>query len=150
KARHLAVSVGLAAFALAAHAQEMRLGQTTQGTTGGLVIPTADVLPDGSVAAMAGNYSEPQLGNFSHRRNFSLGVGLLPNVELFGRFADLQNPLPTSTINGPHDISANLKVQLPSFWRAAPKVAVGINDVSGGAAFFKSAYAVVTDQYGPL
>jgi len=149
--RCLVVLVGFAASALAAQAQETRLGQTTQGNTGGLVIPTADVLPLGSISATLGNYSEPQLGSFTRRRNYSLGVGLLPNVELFGRFADFQNPFPDSTfLNGPRDISANLKVQLPSFWRNAPKLAVGLNDVSGGAVFFKSAYAVLSDQYGPL
>jgi hypothetical protein len=149
--RFLPVWVGFAACVLGAHAQEMRLGQTTQGNTGGLVIPSADVLPLGSVAASLGNYSEPKLGSFSRRRNFSLGLGLLPNVELFGRFAEFQNPLPDSSFaNGPRDISANVKVQFPSLWRNAPKFAVGLNDVFGGAVFFKSAYAVLSDQYGPL
>ncbi|MBX3657259.1 MAG: YjbH domain-containing protein [Ramlibacter sp.] len=126
------------------------MGISTQGVTGGLIVPSAYVLPEGDVALTRGNYAEPQLGAFSQRRNYSLGIGLLPNVELFGRFADFQNPLPGSTINGPRDLSANIKLKLPSFWRGQPHVALGLNDISGGASFFKSKYAVVSDEIGPV
>ena len=102
-----------------AHAQST--GVTTQGATGGLVIPSAAVLPEGSVALTAGNYMESLIGPYSKRQNYSMGVGLLPNFELFGRFAEYQNPLPNSTLNnGPRDISANVKYKLPEFWRGAP------------------------------
>ncbi len=98
-----------------------------------------------------GSFTEPALGEFSKRQNYSVGVGLLPNVELFGRFVEYQNPLPGSNfINGPRDISANVKLKLPQLWRGQPDMAVGLNDVSGGASFFKSRYGVVSDQWGPV
>lgn len=96
-------------------AQIQSLGITTQGNTGGLVIPSADVLPLGSLALTAGNYREPQLGApRSTEQNMSFGVGMLPHVEFFGRFANYTNPVPnTIFFTGVRDISANLKVQLP-------------------------------------
>ena len=124
-----------------AHAQST--GITTQGSTGGLVIPSARVLSEGSVALTLGNYMEPQF-NYPKRGNYSLGVGLLPNVEIFGRVADYQDPLPGSIIaNGPRDLSANIKYQLPNFWQDGPTFAIGANDVGGGAQFFQSFYGVM-------
>ena len=126
-------------------------GISTQAVTGGLVIPSAQVLDSGTIALTAGTYAEPQLGHFSRRRSYSLGIGLLPNVELFGRIADLQIGSPdTAFNNGIRDLSANVKVQLPQLWRTAPKIALGINDVGGGAAYFKSIYAVASDELGPF
>jgi Exopolysaccharide biosynthesis protein YbjH len=144
-------ALGLLSAAIIFSANAENFGVTTEGSTGGLVIPSAYVLGSGSIAATAGNYPEPQLGTFSKKQNYTLGVGLLPNVELFGRIAEYQNPLPGSTyVNGPRDMSANVKVQLPGFWRNQPRVALGVNDVSGGAAFFNAKYVVLSDQYGPL
>lgn len=127
------------------------MGVTTQGNTGGLVIPSAGVLPTGSAALTIGNYQEPKLGVFSRRQNYSFGVGLIPYVELFGRYAEYQNPAPGSDfVSGPRDISANVKVQMPPFWKSLPKLAAGLNDVSGGAVYFRSAYVVASERWGPV
>ncbi|TXT39073.1 MAG: hypothetical protein FD135_2451 [Comamonadaceae bacterium] len=133
-------------------AQAQSLGINTQGVTGGLVIPYADVLSTGTLALTTGNYQEAQVGaKRSTTQNMSLGVGFLPGLEFFGRFAEYTDPIPNSIFsNGIRDISANLKVQLPIPWFTKPKVAVGVNDLSGGAVFFKSAYVVASDQYGPF
>ncbi len=146
------VAIMLAGIGIAAHAAHAQIrGITTQGSTGGLVVPSAQTLGVGDLALTRGNYSEPNLGSFSKRQNHSLGIGLMPNVELFGRFAEYQNPRPGSSfVNGPRDISANIKLKLPEFWRGQPDVAVGLNDISGGASFFKSRYGVVSDQWGPV
>ncbi len=126
-------------------------GVTTQGSSGGLVVPSAQILPLGTLALTRGDYSEPHLGSFGKRQNYSFGVGLFSNVELFGRFVDYQNPLLGSEfINGPRDISANVKLRLPEFWRGIPSAAVGVNDIRGGASFFKSSYGVISDQWGPV
>jgi len=128
------------------------LGISALGTTGGLVIPYADVLSQGSLALTTGNYQEAQLGApYVTQQNTSFGVGLLPGVEFFGRFGEYTNPNPNSIfVNGIRDISANLKVQLPSFGTWVPKIAVGMNDINGGAVFFKSSYLVASEQYGPF
>ena len=129
-------------------------GVSSLGATGGLTIPSAYTLENGEVAASLGNAQDPRLGNFSKKQNYSLGFGLLPGVELFGRLADYQNPPPPNpfgwNIGGPRDISANLKWQLPLPANGWPKVAIGATDLSGGAVFFKSYYAVASDTVGPV
>ncbi|MCA0212310.1 MAG: YjbH domain-containing protein [Proteobacteria bacterium] len=132
-------------------AQAQQSGLAAVGASGGLVVPDAQVLPSGTVGATRSNYAEPQLGNYSKLQNYTLGVGLLPNLELFGRFAEYQNPRPGSTfISGIRDISANVKLKLPEFWRGQPDIAVGINDIRGGASFFKSRYVVADGFWGPV
>ena len=142
----------LALLPLAALAQG--LGVASLGATGGLNIPSAYVLPLGDAALSLGNYQDPKLGSFERQQNMSLGFGLLPGVELFGRFAeyttDTGAPVGAPNVNGVRDISANVKWQLPIEMPGLPKLAVGISDLSGGAVFFKSAYAVASDQVGPL
>jgi len=124
-------------------------GVSTQGNTGGLAIPWADVLASGQVAASVGNNQEPALGHYSKHQNYSLGVGLLPNLELYGRFAEYQNPQPGSIlVSGPRDLSANIKWQLPTLSPRLPKLALGVNDIGGGAPYFKSQYLVAGDRYG--
>ena len=145
---------GLVLLPAVAQAQAWGLGIASPGATGGLTIPSAYVLDSGDLALSLGDYQEPKLGTFSRKRNYSLGIGLMPGVELFGRLADYQNPRPgVSTglnINGPRDISANVKWQLPIELEGLPKLAVGATDIGGGAVYFKSKYAVASDDYGPL
>lgn len=139
---------------LPALAQAQGLGVASLGATGGLTIPSAYVLDSGDLALSLGNYQDPDLGTFSRKQNYSLGIGLMPGVELFGRFAEYQNPRPALStgfnINGPRDISANVKWQLPIELRSLPKLAVGATDIGGGAVYFSSKYAVASDEYGPL
>ncbi len=127
------------------------LAASTQGITGGLVIPSAQVLPTGSLALTYGNFQENALGLNGTQKNFSLGLGLFQGFELYGRLADYTDPIAGSILfSGARDLSANVKFQLPALWATAPNIAVGFNDVAGGAAYFKSAYLVVSDQFGPV
>lgn len=136
-----------------AHAADR--GVASIGATGGLHIPSAHVLESGEAAASFGNAQDPKLGAYDTRQNYTLGFGLGGNVELFGRLAEYTTPnnAPPGLPNfatGLRDISANVKWQLPLQTSWLPKLAVGMTDVSGGAVFFKSAYAVASDTAGPL
>lgn len=123
----------------------------TQGNTGGLVIPSAQVLPVGTLAFTYGNFQESQLGQTATQQNFSFGMGLLPGLEFFGRYANYVDPIPGSILSsGQRDLSANIKWQLPLPWASAPKVAVGLNDLAGGASYFRSLYLVASDDFGPF
>ena len=106
------------------------------------------------MALSLGNYQDPKLGTYNRKQNYSLGFGLLPGVELFGRFAEYTSRQAAApgvpNLGGISDISANVKWQLPIELQGVPKLAVGMTDVSGGAAFFKSKYAVASDEAGPL
>ena len=147
-----AVWGGLALYALChTLAQAQSLGVSSQGNTGGLVIPSAQVLPVGTVAASYGNYQEPLFGPHEKQQNMSLGIGLLPYVEFYGRFANYCNNCDGYfTWNGIRDISANLKLQIPTPWAGGPKLAVGMNELGGGAQNFGSKYVVASEQFGPL
>ena len=147
--------MGLTILPVAALAQGV--GIASLGATGGLTIPSAYVLESGDLALSLGNYQDPKLGTFSRKQNYSLGIGVLPRVELFGRFAEyttrfsLVPGAPNLTgKNGLSDISANLKWQLPIDLPGLPKLAVGATDIGGGAVNFKSRYAVASDEVGPL
>lgn len=154
-AGRLATTVlGLALCQVAA-VQAQGLGVASLGATGGLTIPSAYVLGSGDLALSAGNYQDPKFGKLDRQRNFSMGIGLLPRVELFGRFAEYSNrfavsPGAANLTGGISDISANLKWQLPIELRGLPKLAVGATDIGGGAVLFGSKYAVASDEYGPL
>ena len=128
------------------------LGVGSLGTTGGLHIPSAYVLGSGEAAASLGNAQDPKLGIFSHRRNYTLGFGLGQGLEIFGRLADYTNPPAPGQIfvSGVRDISANIKWQLPIRAAGIPTLAVGATDLSGGASYFRSAYAVASDEWGPV
>jgi len=129
-------------------------GVASLGATGGLTIPSAYVLDSGDMALSLGSYLDPRIGSYGRKQNYTLGFGLFPGVEVFGRFAEYTNqrPLPPGSFNvfGLRDISANAKWQLPLDLPGLPKLAVGATDVSGGAVNFSSKYAVASDEYGPL
>jgi hypothetical protein len=148
--RRVGVELGIAIALVSFESYGQVAGIAAQGSTGGLVIPTADVLSQGSLALSYGNYQEPQLGTYSTQQNFSLGLGILPGLELFGRLANYTSTPPDAVLDsGIRDLSANVKVQLPDFWKGGPRLAVGMNDVSGGAVNFKSGYVVATQDWGP-
>ena len=146
--------LGLAALCQAATVRAQGLGVASLGATGGLNIPSAYVLDSGDMALSVGNYQPAALGTFSRQQNYTLGFGLVPRVEVFGRFTEYttsRNAAPgLPDANGVRDISANVKWQLPIDMPGFPKLAIGATDLSGGAVYFSSKYAVASDEYGPL
>lgn len=135
----------------AAFADDRLSGISAQGNTGGLVIPYADLLPSGTVGLSYGNYREPLFGPpRENEKNFILGFGLSENVELFGRLAELTNRADSGVLNGTRDISANIKIKLIDLGDGGPKISVGVNDIRGGANYFKSTYGVATFKLGSV
>jgi hypothetical protein len=152
--------VALACLCASAQAQQAppadwrSLGVASLGATGGLTTPGADVLDSGLVALSAGNYQDPHFGKFGQHKNFALGFGLWPGLELFGRFTDYTDPQHarpgTRDEIGVRDLSVNLKWQLPIQLPMLPKLAIGVTDLAGGAQNFRSFYGVAGDSIGPL
>ena len=134
------------------HAQG--LGVASLGATGGLTIPSAYVVQPGDMALSLGNYQDPSLGKYNRKQNYTMGIGLVPGVEVFGRFAEYTTsknaPPGAPDAIGVRDISGNAKWQLPIEIEGLPKLAVGATDISGGAMYFGSQYMVASDEYGPL
>ena len=121
---------------------------STSGASGGLNIPYAQVLDDGTAVFGINNFRENSFANAYHARNYQFGLGLFPNVEVSGRLAEY--PRNAQGDLGTRDLSANVKFAFPRIFRWQPDIAMGWNDIGGGAPTFRSRYLVVTDKYGPL
>lgn len=137
-------------LALACSAQAQGLNAT--GVVGGLSIPHAHALGNGTLAFGLGNPLEPQAVTQSSRAvSHVLGVGLTPGVDLVGRFAEYSTRDATGfLLGGRSDLSANLKFSLPlSDGPESTRLALGVNDVAGGATMFRAAYGVLTQPWGP-
>lgn len=126
-------------------------GTSMQGMTGGLVVPTAHVLPEHAMSVSYGNYQEPRFGSNIYQRNMLFGVGVLKNVEVFARFADYTDtPYGEYLERGPRDLSANIKARIPFLPERGPQIAFGKTDLAGDNVVFQSTYGVVTQQWRTL
>ncbi len=112
------------------------------GQAGGLVIPYAFSLPEGTVEAQYNNYIDPRYGKQATGTNMYWGaVGLLPYVELSGGLADYF-PM--------RHLMADVKVEVPKFFRYQPSIAFGATDIGGRTHYFRSKYGVVSQAFGPV
>ncbi|BDT60625.1 hypothetical protein MasN3_41190 [Massilia varians] len=89
----------------------------------------------------------PSFTRFRGAENYQFALGLMPHLEISARLAEM--PQPNGEL-GIRDLAANVKFMLPRFFAGQPDIAVGINDLSGGASFFKSKYVSVSDSFGPV
>jgi hypothetical protein len=117
------------------------------GSVGGLVIPTARSLGDGTVALGWSTAREPQLYHQGRHHNALLGVGLAPGLDIVGRFADYAPHDERDFVSGDgRDISVNLKYAfpVPALWGLPTRVGVSLHDPAGGKVHFRSLHAVAT------
>ena len=120
----------------------LRNSVSFQGLPGLIDIPTATMIPDGYVDL---NYNVKRDFNVfptvDEQQNFSFAIGLLPRVTIGGR-GTVANP-----DTGPfiaRDISTNLQLLLLEEGPWWPAVAVGFQDLGGGAQFFESNFLVLS------
>ena len=150
--KKLAFAVALT-FVIAARAEEPALNAL--GQTGGLVIPYAFVLPEGTVETQYNNYIDPRYGNQTTRAQMYWGaVGLLPYVEVSGGLANYAGNVHAQFSGADsfifRHLMANVKVEVPKFFKYQPDIAFGVTDVGGQTHFFRSEYGVITQAVGPL
>jgi len=124
------------------------------GQAGGLVIPYAFALPEGTAQAQYDNYLDPRYGQRATGAQFYWGaVGLLPYVEVSGGLANYPGDVPAAYSGADHfvfrHLMADIKVQVPQFFRYQPAIAFGMTDVGGQTHYFRSKYAVVSQNVGP-
>lgn len=120
----------------------------TSGTSGGLNIPTGDMLAPGTAIFGINTFRENAYASAYSGRNYQFGLGLFEYVEIDGRLADY--PRNAAHDLGTRDLSANIKLSLPKLLRYQPDIAIGYNDIGGGAPQFRSRYVVVSEWFGPL
>lgn len=122
---------------------ELRNGLSVRGLPGLINVPSATVVPEGSLDL---GYSiardREAFATVDRQHNFAFAVGLLPRLTLGGR-----GVVATNTDTGrdlARDISANVQLVLlkdQSWW---PALALGAQDLSGGQPYFRSYFVVLS------
>jgi hypothetical protein len=140
------------AFSVSSQAVEPALNSL--GQAGGLVIPYAFALPEGVAEAQYNDYIDPRYGKEATGSQIYWGAfGILPYVEVSGGLANYPTDGPAVFTNGEHTVlrhlMADVKVEVPKFFKYQPAIAVGITDVGGRTHSFRSTYGVVSQAFGP-
>ncbi|WP_109477847.1 YjbH domain-containing protein [Paraburkholderia sp. C35] len=139
-------------FSTCASASEPELNAL--GQSGGLVIPYGFVLPEGVLQAQYGNYIDPRYGKKATSSDIYWGaVGLLPYVEVSGGLVNYPGNVTAPFSGADHmvlrHLMANVKVEVPRFFKYQPSIAFGVSDVGGQTHYFRSKYGVVSQSLGP-
>ncbi|SDF95793.1 YjbH domain-containing protein [Paraburkholderia phenazinium] len=148
-----AVALGAAlVFSVSAHAVDPALNAL--GQAGGLVIPYGFTLPSGVGEAQYNDYLDPRYGNEATGSQIYWGAfGLFPYVEVSGGLANYPGNVPAPFSGADHFIlrhlMADVKVEVPQFFKYQPDIAFGVTDVGGQSHFFRSKYGVVSQALGP-
>ncbi|ANB75661.1 hypothetical protein AYM40_25315 [Paraburkholderia phytofirmans OLGA172] len=149
-----ALALGAAlAFSGSAHAVDPALNSL--GQAGGLVIPYAFALPEGVGEAQYNDYIAPRYGKQATGSQIYWGAfGLLPYVELAGGLVNYPGDVPAPYAGADHFIFrhliADVKLEVPQFFKYQPAIAFGMTDIGGQTHFFRSKYGEVSQPFGPL
>jgi Exopolysaccharide biosynthesis protein YbjH len=125
-------------------------GISPLGASGGLVIPKAMPLPEGTIEASVSNQPEPGLQNAQRQRSIVLGFGVLDGVEVSGRFAEYAIRRGGFLEGGISDLSLNAKLSWA--WGDGPaalRLGAGVLDFGGQATNFRTGYLVGSQALGP-
>lgn len=110
-----------------------------QGVTGVINTPSAEVPPQGTIDISYSNQIEPRWRDTTpYQDNYLATLGALTHVEAGVRLSEAPGQA--------RDLSANLKLQLPFLPKDWPKLAVGAQDLSGGAPHFRTWYGVASHE----
>ena len=135
----------LLGFAMLALSPALSAFQSTQGYSGLLLVPNAQVQGRHSVDAQINNQVESEAPRAaSEVQNLTFSLGFLPRFELSGRIATVDS-LQRSRIR--NDLSGSAKLQLVQNWHGF-SLALGASDFGGEAQNYESRYAVA--DWAPL
>ncbi len=119
-----------------------------QGYTGLINTPNAQVMQEGDIVFSFNNQFDNHLRDYDYSKertdtqDYVFGAGILPNLEIQGRFKEQ----PGYT----RDLSANIKYQIPQFHEYMPNIAIGAQDVGSAAAQYENYYIVADKSYSFL
>ena len=126
----------------AAQQQSFHNGLSLQGFTGVLNTPNAHVTDEGWLHALYTNQEESKWRQKTRfQDNYMFSVGLFEYIEIGGRLFDAPG--------AGRDLSANVKVTsapLTSNYPLIPVIAVGVQDVGGGAALLQTSYLALSED----
>jgi hypothetical protein len=142
----LLVGVGVAQVARAAGEAPYPTSLALQGFSGILNTPSAFVLPEGTLHLMCSDQVDTrwrQVPGF-WQDNYHVAVGLFNFAEISGRLTSGPHSIYDG---GVRDLSASVKFSSAAFTRDSPRIpvlAVGMQDMGGGATHLQSKYAVAS------
>jgi hypothetical protein len=117
-------------------------GLSLQGYTGILNTPNAQVTDEGWLYALYTNQKEFKWRKrVPYQDNYQFSVGFFNFIELGGRFFEASN--------AGRDLSANVKLSSAALTKDQPLVpvlALGIQDLGGGAALLRTKYLVLSEE----
>src|SRR5215510_10420639 len=129
----------------------LRNSLSASGLPGIIHVPTATTVPNGSLDVNYNTTIDPNVfPGVTQQKNFNFALGFLPRLTIGGRgtvATDTNLPNDPSRVLGndlARDISANVQFLLledKSWW---PRIAVGLEDIGGGAHFFRSGYVTLS------
>jgi hypothetical protein len=123
-----------------------------QGFKGVVNTPNANVYKEGEFEFLYTNQvddftpsSATDYRDNKEQENYFLNMGVLPNLDLNIRYANATDKLNDKTFLEDRIIS--LKYQIPFIPKDLLQVAVGIQDIGGGASHLSSKYAVLSKKF---
>jgi hypothetical protein len=121
----------------------LRNGLSASGLPGIIHVPTATTVPEGSLDVGYNTTRDAKVfPGVNQQKNFNFAFGFLPRLTLGGRGIDARNTDTGAQLA--RDISANAQVLVledKSWW---PGIAVGLEDIGGGATFLRSGYVTLS------
>ena len=121
---------------------------SSQGFTGLINTPNAQVIKEGDVTFQFNNQFDNHLRaynsdkEYSFEENYIAGVGLFPNFEFEGRLVEARGYA--------RDLSANFKYKIPYEHKYLPNIALGLQDFGGVANHYINNYIVADKEFGFL
>jgi len=125
-------------------AEEIKTLPSYQGFSGLWNTPNAKVINEGDGQFVFTNQVDnlnPKDKSFRDNKeaeNYFLNFGLLPNLEFGGRYAYIKDYLMSRSIT--------LKYELPFSYEYLPSIAIGMQDIGGGAPTFRTNYIVASSE----
>ena len=116
-----------------------------QGYTGLINTPNAQVMNEGDLSFSFNNQFDNHLRNYdytkpeSYSEDYVFGVGILPGLEIQGRFKEQSGYT--------RDLSANIKYKIPELNDFLPNIAIGVQDLGSEANNYENYYIVADKEF---
>jgi len=116
------------------------------GTTGLVLIPTANIISDGKLALGAAAYTDTKYGSYSPKYNrvFFATIGYLPFLEVSLRATKFPGLEWSKTYSSATERMASVKLQVIKENGYFPSIVIGIHDLYGKSIHFNAQYVVVS------
>jgi len=133
-------------FSTLLFSENMSSSLTSQGFTGLINTPNAQVIKEGDALFHYSNSKDNHLRNYNYdermekQENFVGGIGFFSSLELTGKLVESKGHA--------RDLSGNIKYLLPYKNKYLPNIAFGWQDLGSAANFYGNRYIVMDKEVG--